>query len=517
LSNSRFSLDIPGGLVTGESNFAGQGRYVDGSYFRFVQSSGDLPARPETVGGFEAMTLSSLDGVCRNSFAWTDTDGRLNYAFGTHTSLFVWRDGSLFDITPVGLAAGEIDGTAGRGYGISGYGDGDYGAEAISGYFPRTWTFGALGEALIACPRGETIFIWENDTSTPAVAVANAPAYVTAVIVTDEDALMAFGCSEEVSGDYNPVCIRHSGVRDASGSNETVWTTGTSTTAREIILSGGGRLVTARNCGSGALCWTNNQIAQVTYIGAIDEVYRVEPLGKGGGALGANSVAVDQQTAYYVSPDLQVRACALGGAPTVITLPFRSDLEAYLAPSQQDKVVLSTLQGFEELWIYYPDSRDGMENSRAFSLNLKYGAPARHVLARTSFIDAGVGAYPVGVTLDGRIYYHERGNSADGGALSGFLEAGAQYIAPNQSMVMITSFWPDFQALTAPVTLTLIGREYPEDEPFLDGPYTIAPGQSKVDVHFQARLIGFRYDFNSGPARIRLGTPVVEGRPTGSR
>jgi hypothetical protein len=508
----RYPLDIPPGLVFGETVLAAQGRYTDGSLVRFVSTDNDQPARPEIIGGWESLTLETLSGVCRNTFTWTDLAGRLNVAFGTHTGLYVWRGGALFDITPTGLVAGQVNGTQGQGYGVGPYGSGFYGLPAIGEYYARTWSFGALGEALIACPRGGTIYQWANDTGVVAAPVTNAPANVTSILVTEERAVMAVGCNEEVSGDFNPLCIRHSSLTD-----ETVWATSTDDTAREKILAGGGRLVGGLKVAANNIVFTNNQAFVVSYIGSLDEVYRFESVGNQCGLIGANAMTADNQTAYWISPDYQLWGYSLGGIPQTLTTPFRKDLDDYLALSQQDKIVVSTVKAFNELWIFYPDSRDGMENSRAFSMNLKHGSPAKHILARTAFVDASVARSPIGATVDGTVYWHERGNSADGAALTGFLLSGAQYLAPGGELVSLSSIWPDFKGQQGAINLTLLCREQPQDDPVEIGPFTIQPSQSKQDLHTVARLIGLKLSFSSGPAYMRMGTPVVEGRIVGRR
>jgi hypothetical protein len=508
----RFPLDIPSGLVFGEAVLAAQGRYTDGSLVRFVSTDNDQPARPETIGGWEALTFDQLGGVCRNTFTWTDLSGRLNIAFGTHTGLYVWRGGALFNITPTGLAAGLINGTEGQGYGAGLYGGGFYGQPTSGAYYARTWSFGALGETLIACPRGGKIYQWSNNTGTVAAQVTNAPTTVTSILVTEERAIMAIGCNEEVSGTFNPLCIRHSSVTD-----ETVWTTSTTSTAREKVLAGGGRLVGGLKVASSNIVYTGNQAFVVSYIGALDEVYRFESIGNQCGLLGANSMTADNQTAYWLSPDYQLWGYSLGGVPQTLTTPFSSDLSDYLTVSQQDKVIVSTVKAFNELWIFYPDKRDGIENSRAFSLNLKHGSPSKHILSRTAFIDASVARSPIGVTSGGQIYWHERGNSADGAALTGYLISGAQYLAPGGELVSISSIWPDFKGQRGAINLTLLCREQPQDEPVEVGPYTILPSQSKQDLHTVARLIGLKLSFSSGPAYMRMGTPIVEGRIAGRR
>ena len=108
----------------------------------------------------------------------------------------MWIGGGLYDITPAdaspildsggnpildsdgnpildsgsGFAAGNIDGTAGIGYGTGAYGEGYYGEPIPGTDFPLTWSLAPWGQNLMACPRGQTIYQWTNDTGTPAAA-----------------------------------------------------------------------------------------------------------------------------------------------------------------------------------------------------------------------------------------------------------------------------------------------------------------------------------------------------------
>jgi hypothetical protein len=88
-------------------------------------------------------------------------------AFGTHSRLHVWKGGVFADITPAGFTAGAADGAGGAGYGTGAYSSGAYSEPSTSDYFPLTWSFGAYGQNLIACPRGQSLFRWSNATSAP--------------------------------------------------------------------------------------------------------------------------------------------------------------------------------------------------------------------------------------------------------------------------------------------------------------------------------------------------------------
>ena len=148
-----------------------------------------------------------------------------------------------------GFTPGAIDGAGSAElWHLGAYGTGGYGQPSTTDYFPLTWSFAAWGQNLLASPRNQTIFAWTNNTASKAVALANAPANVTHMLVAPLNGgyqVFALGCNEEVSGVFNPSCIRHSSIRD-----NTEWSTSaTGSTAREYVLTGGGRIVAGRMAG----------------------------------------------------------------------------------------------------------------------------------------------------------------------------------------------------------------------------------------------------------------------------
>jgi hypothetical protein len=600
-----FPLTYAPGVISDDTVLARGGRFTDADKARWNRAGIDQPLRPESIGGWERLTLSQLTGVCRNSHAWFDTAGQLNIAFGTHTNLYVWKGGGLFDITPTlarpslllganpltttntsatvsvhwpshGFAAsdtfimsgavdtdgivaanlngtrtvlavtdidhftftagaaatssasgggsavviapqaaytaGQVNGTGTAGWGTGGYGVGGYGQPSTADYFPRTWSFGNLGQALIANWRGGAIVEWNNDTTQKAAPIANSPRQVTAILTTPERAILAMGCNEEVSGVFNPRCVRNSDLTD-----ETIWNTSFSTTAQEKILEGAGRIVTGRVVGPSEMIWTNNEAWQVDYIGAQDELYRFARQGEDCGLIGPNAVAVRGQSAFWLAPDLMFYGTSLGGEPTTIPCPMRDELRNNLTPSQKDKIVASTLSAFGELWFFYPDSRDGLEVSRAMFTSIADGWWSKAQLVRTSFIDAGPADYPIGVDASGNCYWHERGTSADGGQITGYLEAGPQYINAGQQSIYLRAFQPAFAGQIGTLNLTVETREKPQSPAVTSGPFMVAPGQLKVDLHTEGRIISWRLDFASGPLSWRMGTPVAEGKITARR
>lgn len=458
-----------------------------------------------TTGGIAAANLNGLRTIT--------VTGVNSYTFtaGAAATSSVAGGGSDVVIVPqTELPAGQINGTGTAGYSTGAYGVGTYGQPSEDDYFPRTWSFGTLGEALVACPRGGAIYVWENDSTVRAQPLTTAPLEVTSIMTTPERVIMAMGCEEEASPHtFNPRCVRHSDPRD-----ETIWSTDTNTLAREKILEGAGRIVAGRGAGPASFVWTDNEVFTAEFVGALDEVYRFTRQGEDCGLVGPNAACVRNQRAFWLTPDLQYMTASLGGEPAAIECPMRAELRENLAPSQRDKIMLSTLSSFSEVWAFYPDRRDGLENSRAMFFNSTDLWWSKAQLARTAFTDAGPADYPVGVDVDGNCYWHERGTSNDGNAISWSLSAGPQFIDSGHSAILMRRFWPDFQGQVGAINLTISTREYPQSTPVDHGPYAMTSATEKVDLHIDGRLISWAISGNSGPASFRLGTPVVEGKAT---
>ena len=75
-----------------------EGQWIDGDNVRFRYGL------PEKIGGWEQLTSNTLVGAARAQHIWSDLDGRVYSAIGTHKALFVYYSGQFFDITPLDSA-----------------------------------------------------------------------------------------------------------------------------------------------------------------------------------------------------------------------------------------------------------------------------------------------------------------------------------------------------------------------------------------------------------------------------
>jgi hypothetical protein len=96
------TLQFNPGVYKDDSPLAAKGAWVDADKVRFVRGL------PQTIGGWEKLTVQTYQGLARGLFAWRDNAGNPHIAVGTHTHLYAYTGGNLVDITPV-----EASGTYG--------------------------------------------------------------------------------------------------------------------------------------------------------------------------------------------------------------------------------------------------------------------------------------------------------------------------------------------------------------------------------------------------------------------
>lgn len=503
----KFTVDLPAGLVSNDTSLAAQGRYFDMSGARFWDG------KPQILGGYESIIFDLVPGVCRTVMQWTDNAGNQNVALGRHNGLSLYYGGALYDITPAAFVAGNIDGSAGAGYGTGGYGEGPYGEATTDPVFPMTWSFGNYGETLIANPREQGIFQWSNNTANPAVPLTGAPTKAVFTLVAPQRQVIAFGCTPVGSPDIDPLCIRGSDIEDP-----TDWTPTTANNAFEYVLDSGSRIVCARIIGPYLMVWTDVAFYLGTFIGAPDETWRFERQGMHCGAIGPNAPVIDGQFAKWPSPDGQFWVAGIGGPPQNIPCPIQSDYFSNLAIGQNDKIIGTTISRYREVRWFYADARDGYEISRSVALNEQAEWSRDATQPRTAYCDASPSADPIGVTYEGNLYWQERGTTADGGRLTGYLETADFLLGDGEDLMQVNTCWPDFKGQQGAINRYLLTRLYPQDTTVrTKGPYQFTPDKRKKNFRATGRLARIRDEWNASPAQARWGVTTFDLETAGQR
>ena len=105
-------LPIKPGIIKDNSELLSEGRWIDADKVRFRFVGGK--SHPEVIGGFEDLTEQGFVGRCRALHAWETLDGDKPVAVGSHSHVYVYAVGLLWDITPVrasGTLANALDTT----------------------------------------------------------------------------------------------------------------------------------------------------------------------------------------------------------------------------------------------------------------------------------------------------------------------------------------------------------------------------------------------------------------------
>ncbi len=87
-------FDIPSGIVKTDSRHASQGRWIDGDKVRFRRG------KPEKVGGVQKLDPATFMGIARGAHAWNTFTGVQVLAFGTACRFHVYREGTIYTLTP---------------------------------------------------------------------------------------------------------------------------------------------------------------------------------------------------------------------------------------------------------------------------------------------------------------------------------------------------------------------------------------------------------------------------------
>ena len=507
MAYTRIPLAISPGLVLDDTAFA-----IGTAGLRDVNLMRPYRGALQVMSGWEAMMQPRVTGLCRDVFGWWNNSNRLQAAFGSHERLELYEEGALHDITPVGLAAGEIDGIAGIGYGTGAYGVGPYSVPYSPTGFPRTWSLANYGgDRLIANPRGGPVFMWDGDTANRAVALTGgAPEVSTVAAVAPSSQVLAFGCTEHGSTTFNPRAIRASDIN-----NPNDWTITSSNNADENTIESDTPIVGAAFVRDFVFVWTRTELWQGQFTGDTTRPWDYVRLGQLCGLIGPNARVVIGSTAYWLSPSGQVWRCTINGTPEMVVSPLTRDWAKHTSPAQGSKIVaFSNTGNFNEVGWFYPDSRDGIENNRFYALDLTSGLWWGGRLSRTAFVDATAAPFPIGVDPDGQAFFHERGNSANGAVIPWYMETGFQYVEESQRRFRIISVYPDVDDQVGNMEILLKLRDEPQGTEYTRGPKTLTPNMRKTGLRGKGRLVSIRLQNTNVPgasfARInRFGFDTV--------
>jgi hypothetical protein len=116
----------------------------------------------------------------------------------------------------------------------------------------------------------------------------------------------------------------------------------------------------------------------------------------------------------------------------------------------------------------------------------------------------------------GGLYWHEKGQTANGGVISWFIETADNFLDPDRTM-QVRTLWPDFQDQVGAIEVSVTTRFFPQATETTTSGQTMTPGQSKSDIRASGRLAKLRFSGSASPTFARLGNPTIDIAPAGGR
>jgi hypothetical protein len=330
----------------------------------------------------------------------------------------------------------------------------------------------------------------------------------------DQRGIITLVATFQVDGKFNPNCIRSSGVN-----NERQWVPDTNNVASEYILTKGGRAVAGMASRNGIAVWTDDALFTGSYVGQAGNAYNITLTGTGCGLIAPLAAAEHAGFVFWLSPTGQFHSVAYdfqGTRPVPIECSGRRTVFDSIAASQAGKIYAVANTENNEIWWAYPDQgADGtnVEINRATIFSIDNLVWAFTPLDRTAAVKSGVFQYPIMVSSGGLIYYHEKGETADGGSLASSITTAPFAVGDGERLMSFLRFIPDFKDQVGPISFTLSGQDHPRSPSFTRPAQTITPTTEVIDDRVDARRLWFTISANAAPSKWRFGGLHVDAKP----
>jgi len=451
-------IELPPGVYKNGTDLYAKGRWADANLVRWHEGI----MRP--VGGWRTFKDTATTVKARGMLGWRDNSGNRFIAFGTSDALYaVETNGTVTDISPVGLSSGFENAEINTGFGGGTFGSGLFGTprEDNTNYTEcSVWQMDTWGENLVACSSADgKLYEWALNSATPAAVISNAPTGCEGLIVTEERFLFALGKGG------NPRIVAWSDRED-----NTTWTPSATNQAGEIELQTAGAIAQAVRTRGQTVIVTDVDAHTATFVGG-NTVYSFQRVGDACGAISRQCVVSAAGTAFWMGR----RGFYQYGGGAVEPLP--SDVSDFVYSNiNRDKfshVWGVANQQYNEVWWFYVSQESSTEIDRYVAYNYREGTWAVGALGRTAGLDTGAWRYPMMIDSNGVIFDAETGPIIDG---------------TGDRVMVATQLYPD-EDTQGEVSATFKTRFYPQGTEYEHGPYTMA---TPTPVRFTGRQIRMR-------------------------
>ena len=372
------------------------------------------------------------------------------------------------------------------------------------------WSTDNWDENVLLNRRGSNIYYFITQASTSpvrATTVTTSPISVNSVIVSPNDRhVIALGANEfsptaTVSGTFNPMLVRWS-----DQNSRTNWVPSVSSTAGEVVLTDGTRIVGGVRSKNAINIWTDNSLWLMEFAGP-PFTFKFQQAGTNCGLIGPHAGIDYNGVTYWMGFD---NFYANTGQVEVLDCTVRRFVFDKLNTSYYDKVYAGINSEFKEIiWLFVSNNSTECDSYVIFSPDEGYWVYGDTFF--TTFKDREIfgNTITTGATTTGNFLYNNEPAgvfTGDGETLTSFIESADFDVDDGNAIMFMNRIIPDFDLSTGKIKLELISKQYPESTNSITKEFDITNTTQKVDLRARGRQAKVRVSCAANNASWKWGS-----------
>ena len=372
------------------------------------------------------------------------------------------------------------------------------------------WSMDLWGENVLLNRRGSNMYYFITQASTSpvrATTVTTSPISVNSLIVSPNDRhVVALGANEfsptaTVSGTFNPMLVRWSDQGDRSN-----WVPSVSSTAGEVVLTDGTKIVGAVRSKNAINIWTDNSLWLMEFAGP-PFTFKFQQAGTNCGLIGPHAGIDYNGVTYWMGFD---NFYANTGQVEVLDCTVRRFVFDKLNTTYYDKVYAGINSEFKEIiWLFVSNDATECDSYVVFSPEENYWVYGDTFF--TTFKDREVfgNTITTGATTTGNFLFNNEPAdvfTGDGATLTSFVESADFDIDDGNAIMFMNKIIPDFDLSTGKIKLHLVSKQYPESSESITKEFDITNTTQKVNLRARGRQAKVRVSCDSNNASWRWGS-----------
>lgn len=419
------------------------------------------------------------------------------------------------------ISSGLVVGSPGGGYGTGTYGGGGYGGDV--GLFAvsdtaRIWSLDHWGQDLVACYYGSPVFTWQfaDGPEVPAFVLPGAPDQAGSLFVSEDDRILVLLGSTDLDGLFDPKLVRWS---DQENNQE--WTPLETNYSGDKRAEKGTKLVGSKETVSGRLILTDTAAYSFRFIGQ-PFVYSLTFVDENCGLAAPHGIGKIDDVAYWIGTtgfylyDGTVRRVPCSLQEQLFGDP---DTAGEISVAQMALVHAGENKRFRELAFHYPTDDFGDVNKVA-ALQIDGDAALwwSGDQARTTWLDDDQFlAYPVGVTVEGKLMVHEYGLNSGSEPMPYSLTTSDIDIAEGSFMMMVDKMVMDFKRISGNHKIEITTKDYPQGKVLARETLSFSGQTTHLNPRIMGRTVSFRMFSDELSTEFRMGRTRIAAFPRGRR